>query len=63
MDDVERIAADIADDHPGAYVSITLGDLTLGDFRRLVECVARRDPTITLSWAPVPRQRPGWPGV
>jgi hypothetical protein len=48
MDEVERLAADIAEDHRGMYVTVTLGDLTLGDFWRLRECVAILDPTITL---------------
>ena len=54
MDEVERLARDIAEDHPSCNIQIQAEHtgITKGDFRRLQAEVAILDPSIRLEYLP-----------
>lgn len=53
MDELERLATDIVEDHAGARIQIVpaAGGITYSEFLRLRDLVAARDATIELSYS------------
>lgn len=57
MDELERLAEDLAQDHPGREITITSNDLTYVDFLGLQNEVAKRELSIKLHWWPMTNSR------
>jgi hypothetical protein len=63
VDEIERLAADIVEDHPGANILIvpTAGGISYPEFLRLRELVGARNPAIVLTYATYGKSTSGDP--